>query len=192
MRRNKNELRNEPAKLAEEKKRKEAEEAKKRAAEAAAAKSKGGNATGATPTPPAISSGNWTSPASGRHSSPFGYRIHPIYKTSRLHAGMDIASATGTPIVAAGDGVVSRARSHPSLGNHVVITHVVDGKTYSTLYAHLSSMAVSPYQSVSKGQFIGSMGSTGASTGPHLHFEFHIGTYAGNASAVNPRNYIPF
>jgi len=141
---------------------------------------------------PSVSSGSWTKPANGRTSSGFGWRIHPISGQSSQHRGADIANSTGTPIVAAGDGVVSRAQSHSSYGNHIMITHVIDGQTYTTLYAHLSSMGVSPGQHVSKGQVIGKMGSTGNSTGPHLHFEFHIGYYSGyGPSAVNPRNYVP-
>ena len=108
--------------------------------------------------------------------------------SSRLHRGTDIANSTGTTIVAAGDGVVSTAEWHNSFGNHIILTHSVNGKIYTTLYAHLSSLGVSSGQAVEKGQVIGRMGSTGDSTGPHLHFEFHVGYYSSQgSSAVNPR-----
>lgn len=168
--------------------RKAAEERKRQAAQSN--HSAGGSSSGATP--PSVSSGSWTKPANGRSTSGFGWRIHPITGVSTQHRGADIANSVGTPIVAAGDGVVSRAQGHSSYGNHIMITHVIDGQTYTTVYAHLSSMNVSAGQHVSKGQLIGKMGNTGRSTGPHLHFEFHIGYYSGyGPSAVNPRNYVP-
>lgn len=142
--------------------------------------------------PPSVSSGSWTKPANGRSTSGFGWRVHPITGVSTQHRGADIANSIGTPVVAAGDGVVSRAQSHSSYGNHIMITHVINGQTYTTVYAHLSSMNVSAGQHVSKGELIGKMGNTGRSTGPHLHFEFHIGYYSGyGPSAVNPWNYVP-
>lgn len=186
-------------KAAEDRKRQAAEAAKAtKAANAASSKRSSGSSSNssaglssAAPSP-SVSSGSWTKPANGRSTSGFGWRIHPITGVSTQHRGADIASAVGTPIVAAGDGVVSRAQPHSSYGNHVMITHVIGGQTYTTVYAHLSSIAVSAGQHVSKGQFIGGMGSTGRSTGSHLHFEFHIGYYSGyGPSAVNPRNYVP-
>ena len=194
-------------KAAEEKQRQEAE-AKAAADQAAAdqaaaqsakttktAKSGGGQsapASASVPAPPApsMSSGSWTKPANGRSSSGFGYRTHPIHGGQRLHAGVDIANSVGTPISAAGDGVVFRAGWHSSYGNHVMITHSMNGKTYTTVYAHMSSLNVSVGQVVNKGQGIGKMGSTGASTGSHLHFELHNGTYS-SSSAVNPVGIVP-
>ena len=196
-------------KAAEEKQRQEAE-AKAAADQAAAdqaaaaaskttttktAKSGGGQsapASASIPAPPApsMSSGSWTRPASGRFTSSFGYRTHPITGGQRLHAGVDIANGVGTPISAAGDGVVFRAGWHSSYGNHVMITHSMNGKTYTTVYAHMSSLSVSVGQVVNKGQGIGKMGSTGASTGSHLHFELHNGTYSGS-SAINPVGIVP-
>lgn len=193
----------EARKAEEERKRIAAEEEKERQAAAQAAKSaqssqssSSGKASSATPPPatppPAMSSGSWTRPAAGRITSTYGYRIHPIHGTSRLHRGTDIANAVGTPIVAAGDGVVSTATRHSSLGNYIVVTHSIDGKIFTTVYAHLSSLGVSAGQHVSKGQVIGKMGSTGDSTGPHLHFEFHIGYFSWSGpSAVNPGSYVP-
>ncbi|AOV09252.1 murein hydrolase activator EnvC family protein [Sporosarcina ureilytica] len=140
---------------------------------------------------PAVSSGTWTRPAAGRISSEFGYRN--ISFASSNHRGIDVANSIGTPIVAAGDGVVGRTGVIGTYGNVIMITHSVNGKIYTTLYAHLSGINVSPGQVVSKGQVIGSMGNTGRSSGPHLHFEFHVGGWTGyGPSAVNPRSYVPF
>lgn len=135
---------------------------------------------------PPVSSGTWTIPASGRHTSPFGMRKDPVTgKFSRMHYGADIANSSGTPIVAAADGVVFRAGGHSSYGNHVMITHSINGQVYTTVYAHLSSMNVGVGQVVKKGQKIGGMGATGRVTGVHLHFELYRGAYR-YGSAINP------
>lgn len=107
-------------------------------------------------------------PVSGRLSSPYGYRIHPIYGTKRLHTGIDIAASNGTPIAASGSGKVILAKVFGGYGNAVVIDH---GGGLTTLYAHQSRIAVSVGQAVGRGETIGYVGSTGNSTGPHLHFE---------------------
>ena len=194
-------------KAAEEKQRKEAEAkaaADQAAADQAAAqstkttktgKSGGGQSAPASasvqaPPAPSMSSGTWTRPASGSFTSSFGYRTHPIHGGQRLHAGVDIAASAGTPISAAGDGVVFRAGWHSSYGNHVMITHSMNGKTYTTVYAHMSSINASVGQVVNKGQGIGKMGTTGSSTGVHLHFELHNGTYS-SSNAVNPVGIVP-
>ncbi len=117
-------------------------------------------------------------PASGRLSSGFGYRVHPISKRRRLHAGIDIAAPTGTPIVAAAPGVVISAGWRGGYGNTVVLDH---GGGLSTLYGHCSRLLVKAGQRVTQGQRIALMGSTGYSTGPHLHFETRI-----NGKPVNP------
>ncbi len=104
-----------------------------------------------------------------RMSSGFGYRIHPIYKTSTMHAGMDFAAPIGTPIYATGNGVVKTAGFNTGgYGNHVVISH---GFGYETLYAHMNSISVKEGQKVTRGDVIGELGNTGSSTGPHLHYE---------------------
>ncbi|MCG7344396.1 peptidoglycan DD-metalloendopeptidase family protein [Sporosarcina sp. ACRSL] len=142
---------------------------------------------------PHVSNGFWTTPAQGRYSSSFGWRIHPIYNTKRQHRGADIAAPTGTPVVAAGDGVVSYAGRMGGFGNVIMITHSVDGQIFTTVYAHLSKISVSSGQVVDKGGYIGAVGNTGASTGPHLHFELHVGNWtASGPSAVNPLRYVPF
>jgi murein DD-endopeptidase MepM/ murein hydrolase activator NlpD len=106
-----------------------------------------------------------------RMTSGFGGRMHPIARQFRMHNGVDYAAPTGTPIRTVGDGVVSFAGVQRGYGNVVEITHR-DGK--STLYAHMHTIAVRNGQSVSQGQNIGTVGSTGWSTGPHLHFEFRV------------------
>ena len=142
---------------------------------------------------PAVSNGFWTKPASGRYSSSFGWRMHPIYKTPRQHRGADIATPIGTTVVAAGDGVVNYAGTMGGYGNVIMISHYNNGQTFTTVYAHLSSINVSVGQVVDKGSRIGASGNTGASTGPHLHFEMHIGNWSDSGpSAVNPLRYVSF
>lgn len=111
-------------------------------------------------------------------TSEYGYRVHPLQQTTKFHAGVDIGAQSGQSIYAADSGTVATAASNSSYGNYVLINH---GGGSATLYAHMSSMAVSAGQSVNKGQVIGYVGSTGWSTGPHLHFEIRQ-----NGSTVNP------
>lgn len=108
---------------------------------------------------------------SARLSSRFGLRVHPLFGTTRLHAGMDLAAPTGTVIGAAAGGTVVTAGWLGGYGNAVVIDH---GGGLSTLYAHQSSLAVTVGQVVAPGQSVGRVGSTGNSTGPHLHFEVRV------------------
>ena len=114
-------------------------------------------------------------------SSSFGYRIHPIYKTKKLHAGMDFAGPIGTPIYATGSGTVVYAETHKGYGKCILIDH---GFNYQTQYAHLDSYNVKKGQKVKRGDIIGYMGNTGQSTGPHVHYEV-----LKNGVAVNPINY---
>lgn len=118
-------------------------------------------------------------PVNGRISSQFGNRFHPIDKTAKFHGGMDIAVPTGTPVSSAADGTVSFAGRRGGYGNLVIIDHP-DGR--QTRYAHLSSLTVSAGDNVSMGQLIALSGSTGKSTGPHLHFEVRE-----NGQVVDPR-----
>lgn len=115
-------------------------------------------------------------------SSPFGYRMHPILHRMILHAGMDMAVAAGTPIYAADSGEVIYAGWYGGYGKVVIIDH---GGDLSTLYGHTSSYVVDAGQRVKKGQLIAYVGSTGMSTGPHLHFEVRK-----NGTPVNPLGYI--
>ena len=106
-----------------------------------------------------------------RMSSGYGIRVHPITNDKRAHKGIDYAAPTGTPIRTVGDGVVEFASTQRGYGNVIEIKHR-DGK--STLFAHLSRIDVQKGQKVEQGEIIGAVGSTGFSTGPHLHFEFRI------------------
>lgn len=140
---------------------------------------------------PAVSAGSWTKPANGRYTSGFGWRKHPIQGIMKQHRGIDIANSVGTPIVAASDGVVSKAGWMAGFGNVIMITHSINGQIYTTVYAHLSGINVSSGQQVAKGQRIGAMGNTGNSKGSHLHFEVHVGTFSGSGpSAVNPLRFV--
>lgn len=104
--------------------------------------------------------------------SPFGTRVHPVLKTVKFHAGVDLRGATGTPVMASSDGVVSFAGEAGSYGNVIFIDHAGN---IQTRYAHLSKIAVSKGQNVKTGQIIGYVGATGRVTGPHLHFEYRVG-----------------
>jgi murein DD-endopeptidase MepM/ murein hydrolase activator NlpD len=106
-----------------------------------------------------------------RIASGFGYRIDPIYKTTKMHAGIDFTAPQGTPIYATADGVVKLAgNTGNGYGNHVVINH---GYGYETLYGHMVRVKARPGQQVKRGEIIGWVGSTGKSTGPHCHYEVH-------------------
>jgi murein DD-endopeptidase MepM/ murein hydrolase activator NlpD len=129
----------------------------------------GGSSGGSGGTPASSGSLQW--PVNGAVTSGFGYRTHPVLGTRRLHAGVDFGAGTGTPIVAADDGVVVSAGWLGGYGNAVIIDHTGG---VATLYGHQSRLAVTSGASVSRGQVIGYVGSTGMSTGPHLHFELRI------------------
>lgn len=121
-------------------------------------------------------------PCNGPITSPFGYRVHPIFGTTIYHSGIDIGVDYGIPIHAADSGTVIYAGWIDGYGNTVIIDH---GNNITTLYGHNSSLAVSDGQSVSKGTVIAYAGSTGNSTGPHCHFEVQVG-----GSAVDPMGYL--
>lgn len=153
----------------------------------AAQQAAGGNSNpGAYPT---VTSGDFMRPAVGAVTSEFGSRW------GSMHYGIDIGGGgqSGKPIVASADGTVISSYYSSSYGNVVFITHNIRGRVFTTVYAHMQSRGVSEGQRVSKGQFIGYMGSTGYSTGIHLHFELHEGLWNNSKSnAVNPRKYINF
>lgn len=127
-----------------------------------------------------------------RISSEYGWRKNPITGVNKLHAGTDFAAPGGTPIYAAASGYVQVAGwSSGGYGNYVIIYHgkMSDGNQYSTLYGHMRSVATSAGKYVQQGEIIGYVGSTGNSTGNHLHLEVWKG--GSKANAVNPRGYIP-
>jgi len=154
-------------------------------AAASATKSNTSSSTAPVDTSNISSSGGWHWPLSGytRIASPYGYRICPFHGRE-LHRGADITAPGGTPIMAARSGVVLGSTYGSSYGNYVTIAHS-DGTR--SLYAHMSSRAISPGSTVSAGQVIGYVGSTGSATGNHLHFE--IWTNSSSSSCVNPMNY---
>lgn len=127
----------------------------------------------------------WLVPISyTRFSSPFGMRLHPVYGDYRLHNGVDLSAPEGTPIYASRAGKVIVATYGASGGNYVMIDHMDD--TYTTMYLHMTRYIVHVGQNVAAGELIGYCGSTGVSTGPHLHFSVFK-----NGVAVNPADYIP-
>jgi murein DD-endopeptidase MepM/ murein hydrolase activator NlpD len=115
-------------------------------------------------------------------ASGFGHRIDPVYKTIKFHEGIDFTAAIGTPIYATGNGtVMSASMDKGGYGNCVVINH---GFGYQSLYGHCSRLNVRPGQKVNRGDIIGFVGSTGKSTGPHVHYEVIKG-----GSKINPINF---
>ena len=121
-----------------------------------------------------------------RMASGYGYRIHPIYKVRKMHTGMDFSAPIGTPIYATGDGTISDDNGNDKVGGHgygkyVVIDH---GYGYKTLYGHMSKIDVRPGEKIKRGDLIGYIGNTGASTAPHLHYEV-----IKNGEKINPINF---
>lgn len=117
-----------------------------------------------------------------RTASGWGYRIHPIYKIRKFHYGMDFTAPTGTDVYSTGDGIIAEIEtSKRGYGNKIVVDH---GFGYQTLYAHLHSIKVKYGQKVKRGDVIGTVGNTGLSTAPHLHYEILL-----NGEKVNPVNY---
>ena len=154
-----------------------------------------GSTTSSTPvssgcqTPSSVATNNgymWPVPDTGRVTSPFGYRIHPVLGVKKMHTGIDIAKAggqsLGKPIVATVAGTVTHSGVKGSYGNTVFIDH---GNGMSSLYAHCSELLVRVGETVTQGQHIANIGSTGRSTGPHLHFEIRE-----NNEPVDPLKYV--
>lgn len=131
-------------------------------------------------------SGGFLRPVQGRVTSPYGWRIHPIFKSRIFHTGIDIGAPYGTPIKAANAGKVIYSGWYGGYGRVVIIDHgSCTGAPTTTLYAHMSKQKVTVGQNVTRGQEIGLVGTTGYATGPHLHFEVRI-----NGKPQNPANYI--
>ncbi len=139
------------------------------------------NTAVANPTNPSALGFQW--PIDAPVTSPYGYRIHPVYGTRRLHAGVDLGAPRGTPIASANDGVVIFAGTQGGYGRTVIVDH---GGGITTLYAHMTEWNASEGQQLSRGDIVGFVGATGTATGNHLHFEVRV-----NGGAVNPRNYLP-
>jgi murein DD-endopeptidase MepM/ murein hydrolase activator NlpD len=121
-------------------------------------------------------------PSYTRISDDYGERVHPVLGVTMFHNGVDMAAPSGSPILAAYDGEVVAAAYSGSMGNYVMIDH---GDGLYTIYMHASALYVSKGQTVTKGQNIAAVGSTGRSTGPHLHFGVRL-----NGSYVSPWGYI--
>lgn len=156
-------------------------ELKKIEAEEASVRAKLRNLAGGS-TPYTGGAMTWPTPSCRVITSYYGWRLHPVLKYEKLHTGVDIGAQYGAKIVAAKSGTVVTATYNNAYGNYVTINH---GGGVATLYAHQSSMAVSAGQYVNEGDVIGYVGSTGYSTGPHLHFEVII-----NGATTDPLGYI--
>ena len=131
---------------------------------------------------PPMGDGRFGPPAAGRSTSRFGMRFHPILKYNRMHNGIDFGGGYGAPVYATGSGVVISTSKLGGYGNAIIIEH---GRGMSSVYGHLSRIMVSSGSTVKRGQRIGSIGSSGLSTGPHLHFEIRQ-----NGRPVNPAAYL--
>jgi len=131
---------------------------------------------------PTVSVPSLTPVNGARMTSKFGMRNHPVRGGRRMHKGIDLAAPTGTPVYATADGIVGLARWGRGYGLYIKIDH---GADLETRYAHLSRLAVSAGERVEKGEVIGYVGSTGWSTGPHLHYEVRV-----DGVAVNPIHYM--
>lgn len=185
------------AAIAAEEKRKAEEERRRKAAEQAAAEeaasnnngNNNGGTTGSNPTsnPPPVNDGGFLSAPvrTGWVSSEFGWRMHPILNYLRLHAGRDYAAPCGTPIYAAAPGTVVSAGWGGGYGNQVIISHgLVGGEALATTYNHMERI-VAGYGAISRGQLVGYVGTTGLSTGCHLHFEARV-----NGAPQDPRRWL--
>lgn len=129
-----------------------------------------------------LGTGRFAWPARGRITSPFGVRIHPIYRVAKRHHGIDFGGRMGSPVYAADTGIILFAGWYGGYGKVIIIDH---GASMATLYGHLSAIQIGSGQKVTRGQAIGQIGSTGLSTGPHLHFEVRR-----NGAPVNPAGYL--
>jgi murein DD-endopeptidase MepM/ murein hydrolase activator NlpD len=128
------------------------------------------------------STDGWGVPVGGRISSRFGMRFHPILRRRKMHTGDDLAARYGAPIKAAHNGRVLWSGWKKAYGNTIIIDN---GNGVTTLYGHASKLGVRPGQPIKRGEYIGNVGSTGWSTGPHLHFEVRK-----NGKPINPTPYL--
>ncbi|MFG2038424.1 M23 family metallopeptidase [Dactylosporangium sp. NPDC048998] len=160
------------------------------AAEARRAKSSSGGTAAKAPVTTAVGPKEgafFVMPVHGWKSSNFGMRFDPVYKVYQLHAGIDVAAGGGQPIVAAADGVVVWAGPSGGNGNYTCLSHgLYQGKGLATCYAHQSAILVRVGERVRRGELIGRVGTTGASTGYHPHFEVRL-----NGTPVQPLDWLP-
>ncbi|MGQ4496401.1 peptidoglycan DD-metalloendopeptidase family protein [Dermabacteraceae bacterium P13101] len=167
-----------------EREQRRAEEAARKAGRPAPARPKRKSSSGSSYS--GSSSGGFIRPSNAPISSSFGYRFHPIYHRMKLHAGTDFAGSCGTPVRATRSGRVLYARFNGAAGRKVMLVHgIVNGRLITSSYHHLQGFAVSSGQQVSQGQVVGWIGTTGSSTGCHLHFEIHE-----DGSPVNAMKYL--
>ncbi|MCW2714343.1 MAG: peptidase [Frankiales bacterium] len=163
--------------------------ARERAAAAARAQAKAAGRPAPPAAAPAASgarTGTMLWPAPGRLTSRFGNRVHPLFGSTRFHAGLDIGGGMGAKVSAADGGTVIAAGPASGYGTLVVVSHgTVDGRDLSTAYAHMGTISVRSGQDVSRGQQLGTIGNEGNSTGPHLHFEVRR-----NGDPVDPLDYV--
>ncbi len=123
----------------------------------------------------------------GRITSPYGYRIHPVFGTKKFHDGIDITGKTWTPIIAPADGVVSFSGWRKGYGKTVEVEH--KGSGYCTRYAHLADQKVEVGDVVERGDVIAYLGNSGRSTAPHLHYEVRKESRSGGT--INPKKFLP-
>lgn len=140
------------------------------------------NSSGGSSSNAVITNGSWPVPGYRSVSSAYGYRIHPVLGIKKFHTGIDIPAPKGTPVTSFDDGTVIYSGVQGSYGNTVMVKH---SNGVVTLYAHNSALTVSVGQKVKKGQVIAKIGTTGRSTGNHLHFEVRV-----NGQHTNPMNYL--
>ncbi|WP_106507097.1 murein hydrolase activator EnvC family protein [Brachybacterium timonense] len=134
----------------------------------------------------ASNSGGFVRPVPGRVSSRFGWRFHPVFHTRKFHSGIDFPVACGVPVKSTASGRVLQNTSNSRAGKKVIVSHGIrNGKLITSSYHHLQGYAASPGQKVSAGTTVGYVGTTGSSTGCHLHFEIHE-----DGTAVNPLKYV--
>lgn len=162
---------------------KQEREREKKAAEKPQQNNGGGGGSGSKS---ASSGGGWVYPVNARLNSNFGWRYHPIYHTRKLHAGVDFPVACGVPVGAAHSGRVIATTYNSGAGNKIIVSHgMMNGHLVTTSYHHLQGYAKSVGDQVSAGDTVGYVGTTGSSTGCHLHFETHE-----DGNAVNPAKYL--
>lgn len=140
--------------------------------------------------PPATGAAFPLPPSTWTRTSGYGMRLNPVLGVRRLHAGVDLAAPAGTPVLATAPGRVTVVASTGGLGNHIAISHLVDGAVMASVYGHLrdGGVHVAVGDTVTAGQQIGDVGSTGNSTGPHLHFELRPG--GPNRPAIDPSKWL--